>query len=268
LNKAAGQVQRVSRLIEINRQFFSVGHLAEIRKIRRDDWNPVGTSQMCHATATRRRGVGHDGNRGTLEKIGQLILMHVTGELNCRIPCALFFYGFDIAGSLGVVATCNDQLSAGQDVGHSLECIDHKFETLVGSPLAKGKDAVLRIAAPRKIGVLGSSCQNAVRPDMNILAAIFFREDPAIARHEYGHRIREQQHPGSHCTRGSVSTRVSNARILQINGIHQVMQGNVSVAPTQTGKQRSKKAHEGIQGIASKSAEEQIEPHYIRLQLS
>jgi hypothetical protein len=58
---------------------------------------------------------------------------------------------------------------------------------------------------------------------------------------------------------------VSNPRVFQIHGIHQVVQGDVGVAATQAGKQRSKKSQEGIERIAAKRTEEQIEPHHIGL---
>ena len=54
-------------------------------------------------------------------------------------------------------------------------------------------------------------------------------------------------------------------RIFQIHGIHQVVQGDVGVAATQTRKQRSKKPHEGVQRFAAKGTEEQIKPHHIGL---
>jgi hypothetical protein len=43
VNQAASQVFRVSGLVKLNRQLLSVGHLTEIRKVRGDDGNPVGT---------------------------------------------------------------------------------------------------------------------------------------------------------------------------------------------------------------------------------
>jgi hypothetical protein len=55
---------------------------------------------------------------------------------------------------------------------------------------------MLRIAAPREIRVFGSSRENAVRPDVDVVAAIFIMQDPAITRHEHGNRIRQQKHSG------------------------------------------------------------------------
>jgi hypothetical protein len=47
-----------------------------------------------------------------------------------------------------------------------------------------------------------------------------------------------------------------------------MVKGYVGVATIQARKQRSQKAGEGNEGIAAKRAEEQIEPHHIRLLFS
>jgi len=84
-----------------------------------------------------------------------------------------------------MISAGDDQLRVRQYVGDSLKSIDHEFEALVGSPLAERQNAVLRIAAAGESRVFGSSSQNTVRADVNIVVAIFFGEDPAIARHEH-----------------------------------------------------------------------------------
>jgi hypothetical protein len=68
-NQATGQLLRVPWLIELNRYIFTICHLAKIRKIRGYDGHSVGTCQVCNATASRRRGVRHDGDRRILEDI-------------------------------------------------------------------------------------------------------------------------------------------------------------------------------------------------------
>ena len=184
-NQAARQIFRISGSIKFNRQLFSVSHLTEIGKVRGDDGNPIGAGKMRNAAATRRRGVGHNRNRGTLEKIRQIILVYVTSELDCGIARALFPDGFDITRGLRMVSAGDDQLGVRQDASYGLECVEHEFEALVGSPLAKRQYAMLRIAAPGEVRVLGSSGQHSVGPDMNIVMPIFFVENPAIAGHKY-----------------------------------------------------------------------------------
>jgi hypothetical protein len=56
---------------------------------------------------------------------------------------------------------------------------------------------------------------------------------------------------------------MSNSRIFQVHGIHQMMQGDVGVSPAKPGEERSEKTHEGVQGIAAECTEKQVEPHYI-----
>jgi hypothetical protein len=94
-------------LIKLNRYFFPLRHLAEIWKIRAGYRHSVCAGQMRNAAATRRRRVGHDGDRGTLEEIGQPILMHVAGELNRRIPSAFLLHGFHISRGLRMVTSAD-----------------------------------------------------------------------------------------------------------------------------------------------------------------
>jgi hypothetical protein len=61
---------------------------------------------------------------------------------------------------------------------------------------------------------------------------------------------------------------VPNPRVLQVDGIHQVVQRHMGVSPTQSRKQGSKQPHESVQRIAAKRAEEQIEPHHIGFQFA
>jgi hypothetical protein len=61
---------------------------------------------------------------------------------------------------------------------------------------------------------------------------------------------------------------VTNAGILQIYGIHQVVQGDMGIAAGEASEERSKQPGKGDERIASKSAEEQIEPYNVRLQPS
>jgi hypothetical protein len=55
--------------------------------------------------------------------------------------------------------------------------------------------------------------------------------------------------------------------VLQIHRIHQMVERHMRVAPTQTGEHRCNKSGEGYQRIASEGAEQEVEPHYVRLDL-
>jgi hypothetical protein len=63
INQTSGQVFRISRLIEFNRYFFTLCHLAEIWEIRASDRHSVCASQMRNTTTTRRGRVRHHGKR-------------------------------------------------------------------------------------------------------------------------------------------------------------------------------------------------------------
>jgi hypothetical protein len=185
LNEAACQIERIPRLVELNGQFFSVGHLTKIGKVGTDNRHTVCAGQMGNTARAGRRRIGHDRDRGTLEKFRQAIFMHVSRELNCRIAGALRLHRFNVARSLRMVSAGDDQLGIRQYVADGLKRIDHQFEALVGPPLAEGKYAMLRATAPGKVGILRSTGKNSVRPDVNIVAAIFLGENSPIAGHQY-----------------------------------------------------------------------------------
>jgi len=59
---------------------------------------------------------------------------------------------------------------------------------------------------------------------------------------------------------------VANARVFQIDRVHQVVEGNVGVAAAHARQERSEQAEKGVPGLAAESAKEQVEPHYVGLQ--
>jgi hypothetical protein len=167
-----------------------------------------------------------------------------------------------------MIPSGDDQLGVGQGCAHNLERLNHQLEPFVSSPFAEGQYAVLWVAAPGKVRILGSARQNAMGSNVDIVVAILFMQDLPIPRHEHRNRIREQEHSGGNSAGRAVGARVSNPCILQIDGIHQVMQGDMGVAAAQTRQQRSKQTQEGIQRISAKRTEEQIEPDHIGFQFS
>ena len=174
-----------------------------------------------------------------MEKIRQSILMHIARELNIGLVGALFLHGLYIAGSLGMVASANDQSGVWQGLRDRLKCIDHELEPFVSSPFTEGQNAMLGIAAPRKIRAFRFSGQDSMGTKMHVVMTIFFVEDLTIAGHEHRHRIRQQEHSGGHSASQTVGMRVSNPGVLQVDGVHQVMQGDVGITATQSGKKWS-----------------------------
>jgi hypothetical protein len=61
---------------------------------------------------------------------------------------------------------------------------------------------------------------------------------------------------------------VTNTGVIQIDSVHQVMQSDVRVASIQARKERSEQPKKCVDRIATKGAEEQVEPNHIRLELS
>jgi len=60
---------------------------------------------------------------------------------------------------------------------------------------------------------------------------------------------------------------MSNTRVFQIDGVHQVVQRDMRVAAAQTGKQGREKAQKGVHWVSAERAEEKVKPHYIGFQL-
>jgi hypothetical protein len=265
--QAGRQINGIARFVKLNCHSFAVGHLAKIFYIRAHDGNAVGAGQMRHSAAAGGGRVRHDGDGGTLKKIRQAIFVHISGEFNIWIRLVLLLHRLDIACSLRMVASAHDQRRIGHGLREQVEGLNHQLEPLVGSPFAKSENAMLRISAPGKIGILRLSDEDAVRAEVDIVATVSFMEDLAIAGHEHGNRISEQQHFGGNGAAQTVGALVPHAGVFQIHGIHEMVQGHVGIAATKTGKKRREKSGEGNQGITPEGAEQQIEPNHVWLQL-
>jgi len=92
-----------------------------------------------------------------------------------------------------MIAAGDDQLRIRQGFGDDVECLDHEFQPFIRSPLSESQDAMLGIAAAGKIRILRPARQHAMRSHVNILAAVFFVKDFAIARHQHRNGIRQEQ---------------------------------------------------------------------------
>ena len=103
---------------------------------------------MCDPTAPGGRGIWHHGHSRTLECICQLIFGYVATEFDAFIPCTLLSNRIDVARRLGMISAANDESRFRHLFHQKIECLNHRFQALVGSPFAEGKDAVNRIATP------------------------------------------------------------------------------------------------------------------------
>ena len=106
-----------------------------------------------------------------------------------------------------------------------------------------------------------------MRAQVHIVAAVLIIQDLAVPGHKHGNGIREQEHSRGDRARNAIQPFMTNADILQLNRIHQMMQRYVRVAAAQSREQRSHEAGKSHQWLASKGAEKKVEPHDVRLQL-
>jgi hypothetical protein len=129
-----------------------------------------------------------------------------------------------------MVSTAHNQLRVGHGIVDNLESLDHQLQSLIRSPLSESQNAVLRIAAPRKVGIFRPAGEHAMRAKMNIVASIFVLQNLAIARHEHRHGIRQQKRPGGERAGCPVCTRVAHPGVFEIDCIHQMVQSDVGIA--------------------------------------
>ena len=122
-----------------------------------------------------------------------------------------------------------------------------------------------RIPTAREIGEFRPACQNAVRPQVNVVPSVFVIQNFAIARHQHRNGIGKQKHACGNRTCQPVQPFITNANVFQFHSVHQVMQGHVGIASAKPGQQWRHQSTESNQRIASKCAEQQVKPNHIWL---
>ena len=164
-----------------------------------------------------------------------------------------------------MVPSCDNQLHVGQFLRDFSKRLNHEFQALVRSPLAERKNPMVGVTATGKFWKLRPSGENSVRPEINILSPIFFVQNLSIAWHQNRNRIRQQKHSGGYRSCRPIHVFETHTRVLQFNRIHQVVQGHMGIIAAQTGQYGRHQPRKSNHGIASKSAEQQIEPNHVRL---
>jgi hypothetical protein len=167
-----------------------------------------------------------------------------------------------------VISAGNDEPGVGQSARDNLESLEHQFETFISSPLTESENAMLRIAADIELRILRAASENAVRAQVNIVASVFVMENPAVAGHEHGDRVRHQEHPRGNGAGEAIEAHVADTCVFEVDSIHQVVQGDVRIAAAHAREQRREQSEKCIKWIAAKGAEQQVEPDHIRLQLA
>ena len=97
----------------------------------------------------------------------------------------LLLHRVDVASGLRMVAASNYQLGVRNFCRNVFERLHHQLEALVSSPLAERENAVLRITAAREVRELRAVGEDAVRAQMNVVAAVLVVQDLAIAGHQH-----------------------------------------------------------------------------------
>src|SRR5215472_6422746 len=130
--------------------------------------------QMGDAAGAGGRGVRQSQNRSRAENFGNILLGDVADEIDPRMLSPSFAQRLDISRRVGVVGAGDDQPGGGHAQGDViLESLDQDIATLVGAPLAESQNAVLGIAATRKIGILGPGRKNSMGTEMDVVPAVF-----------------------------------------------------------------------------------------------
>jgi len=84
-----------------------------------------------------------------------------------------------------MITTCDYESSLGHLGCKEVERLDHEFEALVSSPLAKGQDAMRRRAPTREVRKLWPPGQQSVSSQVDIVATIFVVQNFAISGHQH-----------------------------------------------------------------------------------
>jgi hypothetical protein len=177
----------LSRRIKLNGQFLSLRHLAEVHQVGTNDGYTIRTGEMGHTAASRGGRIRHDRDGSTLEQIRECVFRHIAAEFDSIVARPLLLNGFRVTSGLRVVAPGNHQLRFGHLRGNQIKSLDHQFQTLVGSPFAESQDAVDGRSTPREVGKLWPPGKNAVRSQVDVVAAILVVQYLAIAGHKHRH---------------------------------------------------------------------------------
>ncbi len=121
------------------------------------------------------------------------------------------------------------------------------------------------VSAPGELRKFRPSRQDAVRPQVDIVTPVFVVQNLAVAWHQYGDRVRQEQHACGYGAGKAIQRLMLYSRIFQFHCVHQVMKCHMSVAATQTSQKWRHQSAESDQRIPSKCTEEEIEPNYVWL---
>jgi len=191
---------------------------------------------MGDATGAGGRRIRHYGDASGSKELRNFFFGHVSGEFHARIIFEALGHGRNIARRSWMVASGDYQLHVGQAFGNQIKGLNHRLQPLVRSPFAKSQKPVGRIATTREVWILGEEGQDSVGANVHVSLTVVLEQDLAICRHEDGYGIGHQQHSGCETTCRTIKAREAHTCIFQIDRIHQMMQGHMSVKPGKAGQ--------------------------------
>src|SRR5882672_7955839 len=132
-----------------------------------------------------------------------------------------------------MVASRDHQSCIWQASGDRPEGFNDWLESLVGAPFAECQYPSHRIASSGKVRVFRALRKDTVRPDMHVSASVLFHEDLAISGYENRNGVGFKKYSSSKGPCGPVQLGEAHARVFQIDPLHQMVQGHMSIAAGQ-----------------------------------
>ena len=92
-----------------------------------------------------------------------------------------------------MIATTDYQFYIGELSCHPFEGLDQKLKPLIGPLFSKSKNPMGRVSPACKVWRIGRPGKDAVRPNTDPAAPVFFIQGSTIGGHEHGERVRAQE---------------------------------------------------------------------------
>jgi hypothetical protein len=123
-----------------------------------------------------------------LEQVFEILFQNISLEFNLGIAGAPLLHRVGIAGGVGMISSRDNKSCFRYFGGKQLKRLNHQFKPFVGAPLAESENS-RRISAHREIRKFWSPGQNAVGPQMHVIAPVLVIQNLPISRHQDGDRI-------------------------------------------------------------------------------
>ena len=162
-----------------------------------------------------------------------------------------------------MIGAGNDQFGFGMLRRNFDKSVDDWLQALVGSPFPERQYAVKRIAALRKVRILGPAGQNSMTPHMHGTTAVFFANQAAIGGQQHRDGIGKQKELSRDKTRSAVCRFEADTGILQVDRLHQLMKRHMCVKTIESRNGGNRDADERGQRFTAETGKSEIEPNYV-----